>query len=359
MSAFGGKADMTCCGAYVRCDPKRRLAAPSSASDFAASIRSLGPKRREFITLIASTAFWPTGARAQRSERLRRIGLLVVEGIEPIGPFRDALNELGYVEGRNIQIETRSAHGQESWLPQLAADFVRDQVDIIVAVQTPAAHAAKNATRDIPIVVMAGDPIATGLISNLARPGGNLTGMSATAAEAAAKSLELIAEIVPGARRVGVLGNAEDPFMKPFFEQIEQGAQTVRLEIYPVAVRDSDQWDDIFASLARKRAEVVMIQGSLPLHTVAKFALKYRLPSLSTQKSGVKAGVLMAYTASFAERARVMAGYVDQIFKGAKPADLPVQQPTRFELTINLKTAKALGLTVPPTLLARADEVIE
>ena len=289
---------------------------------------------------------------------MRRIGLLVVEGLEPIGPFREALSELGYVEGRNIQIVTRSAQGQESRLPQLATDLVRDQVDVIVAVQTPAAHAAKNATRDIPIVVMAGDPIATGLINNLARPDGNLTGMSATAAEAAAKSLELIPEIVPGARRVGVLGNAEDPFMKPFFEQIERGAQSVRLEIYRVPVRDNDQWDDVFATVARERVDVVMIQGSLPAQA-AIFALKYRLPSLSTQKSAVKAGVLMAYTASFEERARVMARYIDQIFKGAKPADLPVQQPTRFELTINLKTAKALGLTVPPTLLARADEVIE
>jgi len=316
-------------------------------------------KRREFLTSIASAAVWPLGVRAQQFERLRRIGLLVIEGVEPIGPFRDALSELGYVEGKNIQIEMRSAQGQESHLPQLAADLVRDRVDIIVAVQTPAAHAAKNATRDIPIVVMAGDPIATGLIKNLARPDGNLTGVSATAAEAAAKSLELIAEIVPGARRVGVLGNAEDPFMKPFFEQIEEGARSVRLEIFRVPVRDSDQWDDIFGTVARERADVVMIQGSLPLRTVALFALKYRLPSLSTQKSGVQAGVLMAYTASFAERARVMARYVDQIFKGAKPADLPVQQPTRFELTINLKTAKALGLTVSPTLLARTDEVIE
>jgi len=315
-------------------------------------------RRRAFITLIGSAAVWPLGARAQRSERLRRIGLLVVEGLEPIGPFREALSELGYVEGRNIQIVTRSAQGQESRLPQLATDLVRDHVDVIVAVQTPAAHAAKNATRDIPIVVMAGDPIATGLINNLAHPGGNLTGMSATAAEAAAKSLELIAEIVPGARRVGVLGNAEDPFMKPFFEQIERGAQSVRLEIYRVPVRDNDQWDDVFATVARERVDVVMIQGSLPAQA-AIFALKYRLPSLSTQKSAVKAGVLMAYTASFEERARVMARYIDQIFKGAKPADLPVQQPTRFELTINLKTAKALGLTVPPTLLARADEVIE
>ena len=175
-------------------------------------------RRREFILLICGGMAWPLGARAQQAERLRRIGLLVVSGPEPIGPFREALGELGYVEGKNIQIEMRSAQGQDTELPQLAAELVRSQVDVIIAVQTPAAHAAKKATRDIPIIVMAGDPVATGLINNLARPDGNLTGMSATAAEAAAKSLELIPEIVPRARRVGVLGNADDPFMKPFFE---------------------------------------------------------------------------------------------------------------------------------------------
>ena len=317
-------------------------------------------KRREFITLIGGTAVaWPITLQAQQPERLRRIGLLVVSGPEPIGPFREALGELGYVEGKNIQIEMRSAQGQDTELPQLAAELVRSQVDVIIAVQTPAAHAAKNATRDIPIIVMAGDPVATGLINNLAHPDSNLTGMSATAAEAAAKSLELIPEIVPGARRVGVLGNADDPFMKPFFEQIERGAQSVRLEIHQIAVRDSDQLDEVMATVARERTDAVMIQGSLPVQPIVDLALKYRLPSLSTQKSAVQAGVLMAYTSSFAERARVMARYVDQIFKGAKSADLPVQQPTRFELPINLTTAKALGLTVPPLLLTRADDVIE
>src|SRR6516225_7332124 len=304
-------------------------------------------------------AAWPLVAYAQRSERLRRIGLLVVEGLEPIGPFREALSELGYVEGRNIQIVTRSAQGQESRLPQLATDLVRDQVDVIVAVQTPAAHAAKNATRDIPIVVMAGDPIATGLINNLARPDGNLTGMSATAAEAAAKSLELIAEIKPGARRVGVLGNADDPFIKPFFEQIQRGASTLRLEVRHIIVRGSGELNGAFAAIAREGADAVVVQGTLPVKLTVDLALKYQLPSLSTQKSAVQAGILMSYTASFAERAHVIASYVDQILKGAKPADLPVQQPTRYELAINLKTARALGLEVPPTLLARADEVIE
>jgi putative ABC transport system substrate-binding protein len=155
-------------------------------------------RRREFITMIAGAAAWPLAARAQQRERMRHVGVLLVSGPEPLGPFREALGDLGYFEGKNIQIEVRSARGQDSRLPELAAELVRSRVDVIVAVQTPAAHAAKNATRDIPIVVMAGDPIATGLISNLARPDGNVTGLSGTAAEAAAKSLELIAEIKPG-----------------------------------------------------------------------------------------------------------------------------------------------------------------
>jgi putative ABC transport system substrate-binding protein len=316
-------------------------------------------KRRDFIAYMGGAATWPLAVRAQQGERMRRIGLLVVAGPEPLGPFREALAQLGYLEGKNIKIEVRSAQGNDTRLPELAAELVRSRVDVIVAVQTPAAHAAKNATRDIPIVVMAGDPIATGLISNLARPDSNVTGFSATAAEAAAKSLELIREIVTGARRLAVLGNADDPFMLPFFEQIQRGAPGVRLEAHQIAVRSSDELNVAFAAIAREGADAVVIQASLPVKTTVDLALKYKLPSLSTQKSAVQAGILMSYSASLTERARVIASYVDQILKGAKPADLPVQQPTNYELTINLKTARALGLTVSPSLLARADEVIE
>ena len=317
-------------------------------------------RRREFIRLLGgAAAAWPFTARAQQVDRMRRIGVLLVSGPEPMGPYREALGDLGYFEGRNIQIEVLSAQGRDARLPELAAELVRSRVDVIIAVQTPAAHAAKNATRDIPIVVMAGDPIATGLISNLARPDGNLTGLSATAAEAVAKSLELIPEIIPGARRLGALGNADDPFMKPFFEQIQRAAPGVRLEVHQIIVRGSDELNDAFAAIARERADAVVIQGSLPVKLTVDLALKYRLPSLSTQKSAVQAGALLSYSASFAERGRQIAAYVDKILKGAKPADLPVQQPTKYELAINLKTAKALGLVVPPTLLARADEVIE
>jgi putative ABC transport system substrate-binding protein len=316
-------------------------------------------KRREFITLLVGATAWPLAARAQQIDRVWRIGLLLVSGPEPLGPFREALGGLGYAEGKNIQIELRSAQGQDDHLPALAAELVRSRVDVIVAVQTSAAHAAKNATRDIPIVIMAGDPIATGLITNLARPNGNVTGLSVTAAEAAAKSLELIREVIPGARRVGVLGNADDPFMKPFFAQIQQGALGVRLEAQEFVARGSEDLNDTFAAIARERADAVIVQGSLPVKPTVDLAIKYRLLSLSTQKSAVQAGILMSYSASFVERAHVVASYVDQILKGAKPSDLPVQQPTRYELTINLKTAKVLGIELPPILLARADEVIE
>jgi putative ABC transport system substrate-binding protein len=317
-------------------------------------------RRREFICLLGgAAAAWPLAVRAQQPERMRRIGVLLVSGPEPMGPFREALRDLGYVEGRNFQIEVRSAQGQIGRLPKLATGLVRSQVDVLVAIQTPAVYAAKNATRDIPIVMMAGDPIATGLITNLARPDGNLTGLSAAAAELAAKSLELIPEIMPGAHRVGVLGNANDPFMQPFLEDIQRAAPKVRLEVHQIIVHSSDELDGAFAAIARQRVDAAMIQGSLSDKLTVGLALKYRLPSLSTQKSAVRAGILMSYSASLAERGHELARYVDKILKGAKPADLPVQQPTRYEIAINLKTAQALGLTVPKTLLARADEVVE
>lgn len=316
-------------------------------------------RRRGFIGFVGGAALWPLAARAQQPTKMQRIGVLLISGPEPMGPFREALRDLGYVEGKNIQIEVRSAQSQVARLPELAAQLVRSQVDVIVAIQTPAVYAAKNATRDIPIVMMAGDPIGTGLISNLARPEGNLTGLSGAAAELAAKSLELIPEMVPGARRVGVLGNANDPFMKPFLEDIQQAAPKVRLEVHQIIVGNRNELDGAFAAVARAQADAVMIQGSLSDKLTVDLALKYRLPSLSTQNSAVQAGLLMSYSADLTERGHEIARYVDKILKGTIPADLPVQQPTRYELAINLKTAKALGLTVPPALLARADKVIE
>jgi putative tryptophan/tyrosine transport system substrate-binding protein len=315
-------------------------------------------KRRQFISLLAGAAAFPSVADAQ--QRVPRIGVLTISGPEAMGPFREALRDLGYIEGRTIQIEMRSAEGRLNRLPELATELVRDKVDVIVASQTPAVLAAKNATRDIPIVMgAAGDPIATGLVTSLARPEGNVTGLSATSAELAAKNLELVREILPNARRVGVVGDSEDPFVKPFLEQIKRGAQATRFEIHPVLSRRNEDFEAAFAAISRDRADAVILQGSLPARLVADLALKHRLPAVSNQKSMVQAGALTSYSANFKERARGIASYIDRILKGAKPADLPVQQPSTFELVINVKTAKALGLTIPATLLARADEVIE
>jgi putative tryptophan/tyrosine transport system substrate-binding protein len=316
-------------------------------------------RRREFLRALGGAAVaWPLAARAQ--QRLARIGILLVGGPEFMGPYRDSLRDLGYVEGKNIHFEFRSAGGQPHRLADLAAELVHANVDVIVASQTPAVTAAKNATRTIPIVMApAGDPVATGLIANLARPDANVTGLSATGAELSAKNLELIREIVPSARLVAVLGNPNDPFTKPYLEEIQKGAQAIRLDLLPIMISGMNEVHHAFAAMALEHVDAMIVQGSLPIESIVNLALKYRIPALSHQKFVAQAGALASYSASIAERGREIAAYVDKILKGAKPADLPVQQPTKFELVINLKTAKALGIEVPPTLLARADEVIE
>jgi putative ABC transport system substrate-binding protein len=317
-------------------------------------------KRREFIRVLGgAAAVMPLASRAQRMT-IPRIGILLFAGPELMGPFPQALRDLGYVEGKTIQIETRSAEGRAERLPGLVGELIGGKVDIIVASLTPAVVAAKNATRDIPIVMApAGDPIGMGLVASFARPGGNITGVSANAAALAAKSLELIPELVPGARRAGVLGNANDPFTKPFLESIQKAGPSVPLEIQTIVIHGSDEVDSAFAAMVREHADAVVVQPSLPLQMTIDTALKFRLPSLSLLKSDAQAGRLASYSPNAVEMSRQIAGYVDKILKGTKPADLPVQQPTTFEITINLRTAKAIGLTISPTLLARADEVIE
>lgn len=316
-------------------------------------------RRREILLSIsAALSAWPLVARAQ--QKIPRIGILIFTEAEHMGPFREALRDLGYVEGRTIQFEIREANGQASRLPDLATELVRSKVDIIVASLTPAVTAARQATSDIPIVMApAGDPVATGLISSLARPGGNITGVSATAAELSSKNLELIRDILPGARDIAVLHNPDDPFARVRLEQLQQGAMNVRLDIRPVTVHGNDEMSGAFAGMMRERPDAVILAGNLPAHPMIELALQHRIPAFSTQKPLTHGGALASYSASFPEMAREIAGYVDKILKGAKPAELPVQQPSKFELVINLKTAKALGLTVSPTLLARADAVIE
>ena len=320
-------------------------------------------KRREFIALLGGgTVALPLAARAQQA-KVPAIGVLAL-GNPPVEPFvkglRDGLQAVGYSEDRNIRLETRSAGGVMSHLPELAAELVRLKVDAIVAYQTPAATAAKQATGDIPIVMASvGDPVGTGLVVSLARPGGNVTGTTAGAVETAGKLVELVRDVLPSARRFAVLANETDPFTKPYLAEIDRVARSIGLEMEPVMVRPAAPLDAAFQRMTDKRAEAVIIQGSLVRKDAMELATKHRLPSISTNLLVPRTGGLVAYAADFAALMREVAIYVDKILKGEKPADLPVSFPTKFVLAINLKTAQAIGITMPPTLLARADEVIE
>jgi putative ABC transport system substrate-binding protein len=324
-------------------------------------------RRREFITLLSGAAaasmLWALPLVAQQP-KLPRIGVLLTANPEPFwSEFRAGLREHGYIEGQNIAFEFRSADGKLNLLRALADELVRLKVDIIVASQTPAVTAVRQATSEIPIVMApAGDPVATGLISSLARPGGNITGLSGTLAELAAKTLELIRDVLPATRRVAVLANAPDPFSRPLVEQIELGGRTLGIAIQAIMVRGVEEFAAAFAAMDKERADAVIVQGSLPRKPVLDLALKHRLPAVGGGAGGrlfPQEGGLMSYSANQNDMYRRAALYIDRILKGAKPADLPVEQPTRFELVINLKTAKALGITVPDTVLARADELIE
>jgi putative ABC transport system substrate-binding protein len=317
-------------------------------------------RRRQFITLVSGAAAWPFVARSQQS-KVPRIGILLVGNREPFSSvFREGLRDLGYTEQQNILLEVRSSEGKPNLLPDLAAELVRLGVDIIVASETPAVQAAKRATSNIPIVMApSGDPVGTGLIASLARPGGNVTGLSAATAELAGKSLELVREVVPTVHRVAALADPSNPFTKPFMEQIQLAGRASRIDIKSVMVRGVDDYDAAFTEIATERVNAVIVQPTLPRKGLIDLTLKHRLVSVSGNRAFADAGGLLSYSASLADRYRYAAIYVDKILKGAKPADLPVQQPKTFELVINLKTAKALGLTVPQSLLARADEVIE
>jgi putative ABC transport system substrate-binding protein len=318
-------------------------------------------RRREFIALVGGVAAArPFAARAQQ-RRLPRIGVLVPANSEPFwSELQSGLREHGYIAGQNIECEFRSAEGKESErLRALADELVRLKVDIIVAHTTPAIVAARQATTEIPIVMApAGDPIATGLISSLARPGGNLTGLSATSSVTEAKTLELIREIIPSTRRVAVLANATDPFSRVLVELIENGGRTLGIAIQTIKVQGVDEFDMAFAAMVQAQADAVIVQGSLPHKPAIDLALRHRLPLVGVNPFAHEGG-LMSYSADSNDLYRRAAFYIDRILKGAKPADLPVEQPTHFDLVINLKTAKTLGVTVPPTLIFRADEVIE
>jgi len=318
-------------------------------------------RRREFITLLGGAAAWPVAARAQQ-RKVPTIGILLVEapGWEQFWQlFRDAMLQIGYVEGQSIRYEFRSDQGQLGRLPKLAAELVQLNVDLIVTWFTPAALAAKAATRETPIVMaLAGDPVANGLVDGLNRPGGNVTGMSGVNAELGGKSVELIREMSPSTRRIAALANAPDPFSKPFLEQIEAGGRATGIMIDAKMLR-AEELEAAFADMGKERPDAAIVQPSLPAKRVAELAAKYRIPTLSTLGPFAELGGLMSYAPALAYLYRRAAVYVDKILKGAKPGDLPVEQPTQFELIINMKTAKALDLTMPSSLLARADELIE
>jgi putative ABC transport system substrate-binding protein len=276
--------------------------------------------------------------------------------------FRQGLREHGYVEGRNIAVEWRSAEGSNDRANALAAELVRLKVSVIVAELTPAVQAAKNATQTIPIVMApAGDPVATGLVASLARPGGNITGFSNIAAELAGKRLELLREVVPGLARVGILIHGADPLDKLFVEETQAAAARTGIQLHIAGVARPEDLDAAFAAITKERVGAVIVPGNLPVpgRQVAQLALRYGLASISPRSEFADSGGLMSYGASFADIQRRAAGHVDRILKGAKPADLPVEQPTKFELVINRQTGTSLGIAFPPSILLRADQVIE
>ena len=320
-------------------------------------------RRRDLLALLGgAAAFWPFAGAAQQP-KMPTIGVLTVgaPGLQQSWRVvQEDLRALGYIEGQNIRFEFRSDEGQASRLPGLAAELVRLKVDLIVAWFTPAALAAKQATTEIPVVMArVGNPVETGLVESLARPGGNVTGFAGVGAELAGKCVELIRDMMPSARRVAALANAPDPFSKPYLEQIRLAGAATGTTIDPIMIHNAEELEAAFPAMEKNRTDAVIVQPSLPTKRATELALKYRIPAVAINRTVVENGGLMGYWAADAEAYRRVAAFVDKILKGAKPADLPVERPMRFELVINMKTAKALGLTIPPAFLARADEVIE
>jgi putative ABC transport system substrate-binding protein len=315
------------------------------------------------LALTGGVAMAASLAAAAQPAKVPVIGVLVVglPGAEKFWRlFRDNMRRLGYIDGQSVRYEFRSDQGQIARLPELAAELVRLKVDLIVTWFTPAAVAAKQATRDIPIVMAtAGDPLAAGLVDSLARPGGNVTGISGMASDLAGKCVELSGELVPRAKRVAALVNAPDPFSKAFLDKIQAAGKSTGVAIEPVLIQTLAELDPAFAALAKSAPDTVIVQPSLPTQRLVDLALKHRIPAVSPSRPFVEAGGLMSYSPDAADLYRQAANIVVKVLKGAKPADLPVEQPTHFELVINLKTAKAIGLTIPTPLFQRADEVIE
>jgi putative tryptophan/tyrosine transport system substrate-binding protein len=321
------------------------------------------------VSLVVSLIIAPLTVEAQQPGKLYRIGILTNKASDPAEArlwqaFRSGLRERGWIEGQNIVLEFRAAEGNTARLPELAADLVRLKVDLIVARSSTFVPAAKEATSSIPIVFLIhADPVLTGHVTSLARPGGNITGLAIMMTDLAPKEIELLISAVPAAKRIAVLWSPDTPSHPPALKAVEEAGRTLHVHVQAVGARTAAELEGAFAAMARARAQAVLVLGN-PFflgerQRVAELAIKHRLPTMFNAKDNVEAGGLMSYSPNFDDLYQRGASYVDKILRGAKPADLPVEQPTKFELVINLKTAKALGLTIPQSLLLRADQVIE
>jgi putative ABC transport system substrate-binding protein len=326
-------------------------------------------RRRLLVTSLAGVLAAPFAAGAQQSGKVYRVGILgetasdLSEG-RLWQNFRMAMRERGWIEGRNLLIEFRWAEGNPARLPGLAAEFVRLKMDLIVTRGSIYTDGARSATSSVPIVfTMHADPEKTGHVASLARPGGNITGLSIVMTDLTVKGLELLADTVPRAKHIAVLGSPDMPSYAPSLTALQQAARPFQLQLQAVVARAGADLETAFSIMAREHAQAVLVLGFGPYmaarQRIAELALRYRLPTFFSWRDHVEAGGLMSYGPDLSDLLRRAAIYADKILRGTKPADLPVEQPTKFELVINLKTAKALGLTIPPSVLARADQVIE
>jgi putative ABC transport system substrate-binding protein len=318
--------------------------------------------RREFITLLGAAAAWPLAARAQQPAKIPRIGII---DDSPIwNAFRHGLRDLGYLEGQNIAFEYRYAGGLPDRLAWVATELVHRPVDLIATFGTPPTLAAKQATTTIPIVMMGvGDPVGAGLVASFNRPGGNITGNTILGPEVAGKRLQLLKEVIPSISRVAFLWNPDNASHPAQLAELRVAVETLGIKLLPLAVRSSDEFDGAFAAMIRERPDAFLMTADpfhqLSIGRIIDFLANNRLPGMFLTREIVVAGGFLSYGASLPDLFRRGALYVHKILQGTKPADLPVEQPVKFELAINLKTAKALGLTIPESFLLRADEVIE
>jgi putative ABC transport system substrate-binding protein len=321
-------------------------------------------KRREFLRIIGGAAVWPLTAQGQQRQSIARVGVLT-QALQPqaLAAFQEGLRDFGYVEGRNLVLETRGGAGGAGGLPGLAAELIALPVDVIFAPGSETTRAVLEKTKTVPVVTVSTNPLGLGFVASLAKPGGNVTGLSVLGPEVAGKRLELLKEAIPGISKIAVLWNPNDPGAASSLKETQAAAETITLQLQIMEARDPDSCDRGLLAANRDGAEAVVLLPA-PLFgsyagRIAELAIQKGLPTLFVSADSVRAGGLISYGPDIFALDRRAAYFVDRILKGARPPDLPVEQPTKFDLALNLKTAKALGLSISPTLLARADEVIE